>query len=457
MQIYTPFAPHPSSHSPFFPCTNSTNNSARLFERAANSVGLDFLAHPFWDKYIEFEERLDAHDKIFAILSRIVHVPMHQYARYFERYRQMAASRPIEELAPADVLAQLSAETAFPSKGQDSDRELRARLDAYHLELFQRTQTETTKRWTYEQEVKRPYFHVTELDEAQLSNWQKYLDFEEAEGDFTRVAFLYERCLVTAAHYDDFWHRYARWMYAREGKDEEVRNIFMRASCFYVPIAKPVIRLQWALFEEVSGRPSVAAAIYEAILLALPGHLEAIVGLASLQRRQEGIEAALAVYHQQLDSPQSSTHTKGALVAEMARLAYKAHGNVEDGRRVFQDQQNAYLDSQLFWSGYLSYELEQAVSMDAETQHYQRVRAVHDDIRRKSHLAPDIVKELSHRYMAYLTERGGKGAAKEYMDLDAEINGPASAIGLMRIKNTAETKSLAGLHPGAVPNGHAAA
>ena len=58
----------------------------RLFERGANFVGLDFLAHPFWDKYIEFEERLEAYDKIFAILNCVVHIPIHHYARYFERF-----------------------------------------------------------------------------------------------------------------------------------------------------------------------------------------------------------------------------------------------------------------------------------------------------------------------------------------------------------------------------------
>ena len=73
-------------------------------------VGLDFLAHPFWDKYLEFEERLEAQDKIFAILDRVVHIPMHQYARYFERYRHLAQLRPLHELLPADTLTQFRAE-----------------------------------------------------------------------------------------------------------------------------------------------------------------------------------------------------------------------------------------------------------------------------------------------------------------------------------------------------------
>lgn len=244
-------------------------------------MGLDFLSHPFWDKYIEFEERLECEDKIFAILERVVHIPMHQYARYFDRFRTLAQSRPLTELLPEDTLAQFRQEVmADPppavQAGQQQikmergeleiEREIRTRIDSFHLEIFSRTQTETTKRWTYESEIKRPYFHVTELDEPQLVNWRKYLDFEEVESGFERVAFLYERCLVTCAFYDEFWYRYVRWMYAQEGKEEDARNIYQRASMIFVPISRPGIRLQYAAFEESQSGSDMARSVYESIL-----------------------------------------------------------------------------------------------------------------------------------------------------------------------------------------------
>ncbi|KAI8846929.1 hypothetical protein BC829DRAFT_491006 [Chytridium lagenaria] len=40
------------------------------------------------------------------------------------------------------------------------------------------------KRWVFEAEIKRPYFHIKPLDDAQVANWRKYLDFEENEGDY---------------------------------------------------------------------------------------------------------------------------------------------------------------------------------------------------------------------------------------------------------------------------------
>jgi pre-mRNA-processing factor 39 len=420
----------------------------RLFERGASSVGLDFLSHPFWDKYIEFEERAEAHDKIFAILGRIIHIPMHQYARYFERYRLIAQTRPLSELAPADTLAAFRAVIEVESSQQapgakaeaEIERDLRLRVDSYHLEIFTNTQTETTKRWTFESEIKRPYFHVTELDEGQLTNWNKYLDFEEAEGSFARAQFLYERCLVTCANYDEFWLRYARWMAAHPDKEEEVRIIYQRASYLYVPIASPTVRLRYAYFEEVSNRVDVAKDIHNAILMYLPSHVETIVSLANLCRRHGGLEAAIEVYKTQLDSPECEMATKAALVAEWARLLWKIKGSPDEARKVFHENQQYYLNSRPFWGSYLVFEIEQPTSAATESVQYERIKQVIADIRSKSALQVDAVKELVQIYMTYLLERGTKDTAKEYMTLDREIYGPSSVA-------SARTGGTVAVHP----------
>ncbi|CAD6582021.1 MAG: hypothetical protein ASARMPREDX12_000733 [Alectoria sarmentosa] len=429
-----------------------------LYERGASSVGLDFLAHPFWDKYLEFEERLEAQDKIFPILDRIVHIPMHQYARYFERYRHLAQVRPLQELLPADMLAQFRAEIENEGPAErgelEIERELRSRIDNFHLEIFHRTQTETTKRWTYESEVKRPYFHVTELDEGQLVNWRKYLDFEEIEGDYMRTQFLYERCLVTCAYYDEFWLRYARWMIAQDGKEEEVRNVYQRASMLYAPISRPTVRLQYAFFEESVDRVELAKDIHQAILVNLPGHIETIVSLANLSRRHGGLDAAIEVYKSQIDSMQCDIYAKAALVAEWARLLWKIKGSVDEARQVFQKNQHWYLDSRPFWINYLFFELEQPTSAETEPTQYKRIKQVHEDIRKKSHLPPLAIKDLSHYYMVYLLERGTKEAAKEYMTLDREVNGPFSVQNTMKAKLAEDGREASTQRRMMMENGH---
>ncbi|CZT18166.1 probable mRNA splicing protein (Prp39) [Ramularia collo-cygni] len=410
-----------------------------LFERAAASVGLDFLAHPFWDKFIEFEERLESHDNIFAILGRIIHLPLHQYARYFERYRTMAAQRPINQLAPAETVTQFSDDIARET-GQkqktpaDLERDLRARVDAYHLEIFQRTQTETTKRWTYEQEIKRPYYHVTELDEPQLVNWRKYLDFEEAEGDYARTKFLYERCMVTAANYEEFWYRYARWTLGQESRpemvrNEEVRNIYQRASCTYIFQNAPEIRLYYARFEESLGKADTAIAIHEAILLTIPGHLETIISLVNTHRRQYGVDAAIQEINKHIMSQGYNSHTRGALVSELARLTWKIKGDPEGARAVFSSNAQWFQDCKKFWVDWLLFERDQPTSESEEPPRYERVKSVYSDARQKATLNAEMVKDLSAYYLEYLEQRGGKETMSEYMQIDKEINGPTSVAG----------------------------
>ena len=396
-----------------------------MFERGSASVGLDFLAHPFWDKYLEFEERVENRDAIFGILGRVIHIPMHQYARYFERYRSLAQTRPIHELIPPENLQQqlVVVRASGYTLEHDIERETRTRIDAFHLDIFQQTQTETTKRWTYESEIKRPYFHVTDIDEVQMANWRKYLDFEEAEGDYSRITFLYERCLITCALYSEFWLRFARWMIAQTGKEEEVRNIYQRASMVYVPIAHPKIRLQYAYFEEMHDRVEVAKDIHHSVLTIIPGNIETIVSLANLCRRHGGLDAAIQVYREQIASIETNLHTKAWLVKEWARLLWRLKGSPDEARQIFVTNEQSYLESRAFWTAYLRFEIEQYTNADTEGLQYSRIKQVFESIRQKSHLSPDTVQELTDEYFAYILERGTGEVAKEYMLIDREVNG----------------------------------
>ena len=65
-------------------CIISIHPFNRLFERGAANVGLDFLSHLFWDKFVEFEKSMQDYVRVMKILDRIIRIPIHQYARFFE-------------------------------------------------------------------------------------------------------------------------------------------------------------------------------------------------------------------------------------------------------------------------------------------------------------------------------------------------------------------------------------
>ncbi|KAJ4370642.1 hypothetical protein N0V83_005163 [Neocucurbitaria cava] len=400
----------------------------QLFERGAHFVGRDFQSHPFWDKYIEFEERVQAPANVTKILSRVLYLPLYHIARYYEKFSALLGSRPLEELVDDETLdtlknaVQLENQAGPEIAPLELERQLRLKLADYYYTAYSKTSQEVQTRWNYEQGIKRAYFHVTEVEDAELDNWRKYLDFEEKEGDFERTAFLYERCLVACALYPEFWLRYARWMFS-QGKEENTRLIYMRASCIFVPISAPAVRLNWALFEEKLGRISVSRDIYIAMLEQAPGQTDTIISLAGVERRHEGNDAAVALLEQYIG--QSDNQIGGILAAEQARILWHCKGAVDEARDIFKSKYARFLDSRDFWIKYLQFEVAQP-SPDQKEAH-ARIKAVHELMRTKGTVSEEVSKELSHYYMAYLLNRGGKDAAEEYMQLDKIVNGYVSS------------------------------
>lgn len=188
-------------------CDLDTNNHS-VFEQAANAIGHDFHSHPFWDMYIQFEQDRRKPDNVFSILERIIRIPLANYVQYFERlflsitfsYRISFASRPIIELAGShQEEARLKAEVMNEHPNltpQEVEVEMRLRIYNMKTEIYRQTQSDFIKRYTFETEIKRRWFHYLPLDDVELDNWRAYLDLEQMEGDHDSIVRLFERCLV---------------------------------------------------------------------------------------------------------------------------------------------------------------------------------------------------------------------------------------------------------------------
>ena len=87
---------------------------------------------------------------------------------------------------------------------------MKERIIATVVASHEKCEAEVEKRLKFEDKIKRTYFHVKPLDLKQLKNWESYLDFEIEQGDHERIVVLFERCLIPAAPYEQFWAKYAR-------------------------------------------------------------------------------------------------------------------------------------------------------------------------------------------------------------------------------------------------------
>ncbi|CAH1435719.1 unnamed protein product [Lactuca virosa] len=91
---------------------------ALLFERGLAYDGTDYLSFSLWDKYIEYEYQLHKWSNLAMIYTRILEIPNQQLDRYFNSFRELAASRPLSELRTAE-----EHEAAARAKGEFKNQE----------------------------------------------------------------------------------------------------------------------------------------------------------------------------------------------------------------------------------------------------------------------------------------------------------------------------------------------
>ncbi|CAN1270169.1 Pre-mRNA-processing factor 39-1 [Linum perenne] len=311
--------------------------STRLFERGLAYVGTDYLSHPLWDKYIEYEEMHSEWARVAAIYTRILEIPNKRLDEYFNRYtsvtasclfKEFAASRPLSELrsaeensTPPENGGQASEEEVRPDDSELSSKPASAGLsEAEELEkysslreeLYKKAKEFDSKICDFENAIRRPYFHVRPLNVVELENWHNYLNFMEAQNDLNKVVKLYERCLIACANYPEYWMRYVLCMEAC-GSMDIADNALVRATQVFVK-RQPDIHLFAARFREQNADIPGARAAYQR------GNLEDSYSL---------YEQAIAI-----EKGKEQSQVLPMLYAQYSRFVYLASGNGEKAREI---------------------------------------------------------------------------------------------------------------------------
>ncbi|XP_073318022.1 pre-mRNA-processing factor 39-1-like isoform X3 [Primulina huaijiensis] len=327
----------------------------RLFERALEYVGSDYLCFPLWDKFIEYEISQQDWPRIATLYTRVLGVPNQQLDRYFEGFKELVANRPLSELRTAEE----AAATAFTNSETNSEenegeiptgaleqsfKPLNANLkDAEELEKYISIREEIYKRAKefdfkiigFETAIRRPYFHVRPLNAAELENWHDYLDFVEGEDEFNKIVKLYERCLIACANYPEYWIRYVLCMEA-SGSMELADNALARATQVFVK-RQPEIHLFAARFREKRGDISGARASYQLVHTGIsPGLQEAIIKHANMEHRLGNLEDACSLYEQAIAIEKGKEHslTLPLLFAQYSRFMFLVCGKVDEAREI---------------------------------------------------------------------------------------------------------------------------
>uniref|UniRef100_A0A915AYC5 Pre-mRNA-processing factor 39 n=1 Tax=Parascaris univalens TaxID=6257 RepID=A0A915AYC5_PARUN len=324
----------------------AANKTRMIYDRAIEACGMEFRSDKLWEEYIAWELNNGETLHVGALYDRLLSTPTLLYSNHFDKYQTFVNSyepdRVIAEDEYNEIFAKVETELKktmdgdlyleeefiddtppdfIPENGEEPPRKLIKRrkhceeaLRAMRQEILERrrkkhllNEQEVSRRWAFEESIKRPYFHVKPLERAQLRNWRAYLDYEIERGDPNRIVILFERCLIACAMYEEMWIKYARYM-NEIGEVERARDIYRRASGTHLP-RKPNIHLAYSAFEEEHGDFETANAILAEFNRKHPGY--AIIPL-----RRVGIERRMLT----LNTAHGATPDYSSVISHFERL-----------------------------------------------------------------------------------------------------------------------------------------
>ncbi|XP_053823948.1 pre-mRNA-processing factor 39-like [Vidua chalybeata] len=344
------------------------------FEAALAAAGMDFRSDKLWESYVEWERERGDLRAVTAIYDRLLSMPTQLYSHHWERFKEHVLQHPPGAILSPEELLWLRSKLgsgsepapkppegpeappgeeappgAPPEAQEEPDQEkIRELVISMRQQIHAQNEAEVSKRWNFEDGIKRPYFHVKPLERAQLRNWREYLDFEVAAGSQERSIVLFERCLIACALYEEFWVKYTRYLESRTVPG--ARSVFQRACGFHLP-RKPNIHLLWAAFEEKQGNVDEARRILRSFEAAVPGLAMVRLRRVSLERRHGRVAEAEALLLEAMRANEGLP--LGSFYAvKLARQVCKVQKNLGKAREVLvealeKDPDNARLHANL--------------------------------------------------------------------------------------------------------------
>ena len=269
------------------------------------------------------------------------------------------------------------------------------------MTTYEKTVIESNKRKSFESGIKRSFFHAKPLDEEQLQNWRQYLEFEEQEGDQKLILLLYERCVVPACLYAEFWCRYAQYLEKMSGV-EAARALYQRANKKFL-FRRPDLFLAQGYFEEVIGDLDEARRLYTHVYQNIrktytePGLLSALFKHLNLERRLGNLATVQQLYIEGLGVARDTNNTQALahLAMHYARFQHQLQGDLDGATKTLED--HLHTDNKQLFLTYVQYV---CFKPDSEERN-QKVRTAYERAL-VSTVPKDQKMELWMSYIAFM-------------------------------------------------------
>ncbi|XP_063539167.1 pre-mRNA-processing factor 39 [Cydia strobilella] len=332
------------------------------YERAIEACGLEFRSDRLWESYIKWEAENGSALNVTNIYDRLLATPTLGYTSHFDNFQEHVMSEPVTGVISRSELVRLRGDVrdavreaggAAPQldlpPGEDepidhiaSDEEAQAikeRIIAARRKVHKTTGEQVAARWTFEEGIKRPYFHVKPLERCQLKNWKAYLEWEKQHGSLKRALVLHERCLIACALYDEFWMRLIKFLEERIETNPELvaveREVLERA-CTVHHLDKPELHLHWAHFEEAHGNAAKAAEILDRIEKTCPTLVQIQYRRVNLERRRGDYDKCSQLYETYIAAAKNKA-IASALSIKYARFLHHVRQQPAAARKALDD------------------------------------------------------------------------------------------------------------------------
>jgi pre-mRNA-processing factor 39 len=311
-----------------------------------------------WDGYIRWENEEKNVQNIVGIYDRLLATPTQGYKGHWDNFREIVNNNPPHKLVSTEEFLKFREEVRIDSKPTETDDQVppgedepndhvrsEEEADAIRKLILNKrkkinkaTVEMINKRWTFEEGIKRPYFHVKQLERIQLKNWKEYLDFEIEQADRKRILVLFERCLIACALYEEFWLKLIRYLESTRDDPEfesRCRDAFERACQIHHP-DKPSLLMMWSAFEENHGNYAKASEILQSLDKMHPNLLQVAYFRINLERRQGNFKNCIQLYDQYIAASKNKNIT-ASLCIKYARFLNKIEKNYEAAMKVLKN------------------------------------------------------------------------------------------------------------------------
>lgn len=296
--------------------TNNVHLIRNAFENCLKQCGLEYHSDQLWENYINWEIYQNELTNAFNVYNRLIATPISEYLKHFINFKAFVNTNPPDKiLSPYEfhklrrkvtVVLRLTNDStplgeeehlmSSPMKETELTFIKECIIKQRHI-VHVKTADEVVKRKHFEENIKRRYFHLQNLNNLEIENWKNYIEFEKNIGDHQRIIILYERCLIVCASYKEFWLNYLYYLESLQWDVSDLLNNLFTRACLVHHRDATELHLKWSIFEENKDNLDKAVEILDNFIKFIPHKLEIIHRRINLEKRKESYDKVCDLYN----------------------------------------------------------------------------------------------------------------------------------------------------------------